>query len=146
MANPHPELSVTDMNKYLNMTQVDLQAEVNTQAAITAQLKRQEATMLQDRLDLRSRLTTPPSADDAEVRDNIARITGNIADNEREIAYSEAVFQLLTRLLPTTTSTTSTSSTPTTTATTASTSFSTSTPTGSTTSTTTTNTTFMATA
>ena len=56
MANPNPELSVTDMNKFLNMTQVDLQAEVNAQAAITAQLKRDEATMLQDRLDLRARL------------------------------------------------------------------------------------------
>ena len=132
MSNPNPELSVTDMNKFLNMTQVDLQAEVNAQAAITAQLKRDEATMLQDRLDLRARLTNPPAPDDAEVRDNIARITGNIADNEREIAYSEAVEKLLRRLLPTPT----TSSTPTT----ATTSPSTGTSTGSTTSTTTTTT------
>ena len=132
MSNPNPELSVTDMNKFLNMTQVDLQAEVNAQAAITAQLKRDEATMLQDRLDLRARLTNPPAPDDAEVRDNIQRITGNIADNEREIAYSEAVEKLLRRLLPTPT----TSSTPTT----ATTSSTTGTPTGSTTSTTTTTT------
>ena len=133
MSNPDPQLSVTDMNRFMNMTQADLQAELNAQAAITAQLKRNEATLLQDRLDLRDRLTTPPAPDDAEVRDHIQRVRGNIADNEREIAYSEAVERLLTRLLPTTTS-----STPTTTATTAATSFTTSTPTGSTTSTTTT--------
>ena len=87
MSNPNPQLSVTDMNRFMNMTQADLQAEVNAQAAITAQLKTDEAAMLQDRLDLRARLTTPPAPDDAEVRDNVARITGNIADNEREIAY-----------------------------------------------------------
>ena len=141
MSNPNPQLSVTDMNRFMNMTQADLQAEVNAQAAITAQLKTDEAAMLQDRLDLRARLTTPPAPDDAEVRDNVARITGNIADNEREIAYSEAVEKLLRRLLPTptTSSTPMTSSTPTT----ATTSSTTGTPTGSTTSTTTTTTSTM---
>ena len=117
MSNPNPQLSVTDMNRFMNMTQADLQAEANAQAAITAQLKTDEAAMLQDRdLDLRARLTTPPAPDDAEVRNNIQRITGNIADGEREIAYSEAVEKLLSRLLPatTTSSTPMTSSTPTT--------------------------------
>ena len=132
MANPDPQLSVTDMNRFMNMTQPDLQAELNAQAAITAQLKRNEANLLQDRLDLRDRLTTPPAPDDADVRNDIQRVTGNIADNEREIAYSEAVEKLLRRLLPTPT----TSSTPTT----ATTSSTTGTPTGSTTSTTTTTT------
>ena len=74
---------------------------MDSSSAITAQLKTDEAAMLQDRLDLRARLTTPPAPDDAEVRGNVARITGNIADNEREIAYSEAVEKLLRRLLPT---------------------------------------------
>ena len=101
MSNPDPQLSVTDMNRFMNMTQADLQAELNAQAAITAQLKRNEATLLQDRLDLRDRLTTPPAPDDADVRNDIQRVTGNIADNEREIAYSEAVEKLLRRLLPT---------------------------------------------
>ena len=86
MANPDPQLSVTDMNRFMNMTQPDLQAELNAQAAITAQLKRNEANLLQDRLDLRDRLTTPPAPDDADVRNDIHRVTGNIADNEREIA------------------------------------------------------------
>ena len=126
------------MNRFMNMTQADLQAEANAQAAITAQLKTDEAAMLQDRMDLRARLTTPPAPDDAEVRNNIQRITGNIADGEREIAYSEAVEKLLSRLLPatTTSSTPMTSSTPTT----ATTSPTTGTTTGSTTSTTTTTT------
>ena len=141
MSNPNPQLSVTDMNRFMNMTQADLQAEANAQAAITAQLKTDEAAMLQDRMDLRARLTTPPAPDDAEVRNNIQRITGNIADGEREIAYSEAVEKLLSRLLPatTTSSTPMTSSTPTT----ATTSPTTGTTTGSTTSTTTTTTSTM---
>ena len=82
------KLPIADMTKYLNMTPEDLQMEANATAQITAQLKRQETSFLQDRTDLRNRLTVPPAPDDAEVQADIARISGSIVDNERELALS----------------------------------------------------------
>ena len=80
------------------MNDPELEVEQGATSTITAQLKARERGFLQERSDLRARITAPPSADDATVQQEILRVSGDIMDNEQEIARNNIIASLIAKL------------------------------------------------
>ena len=91
-------IPVTEISRFLNLNDNELEVEQGATATITAQLKANERTFLQQRSDLRARLTVPPSADDDEVQQELLRVTGDIQDNEEQINRNNAIVTLIAKL------------------------------------------------
>ena len=91
-------IPVTEISRFLNLNDSELEVEQGATATITAQLKARERTFLQQRSDLRARLTVPPSADDDEVQQELLRVTGDIQDNEEQINRNNAIVTLIAKL------------------------------------------------
>ena len=91
-------IPVTEISRFLNLNDNELEVEQGATATITAQLKANERTFLQQRSDLRARLTVPPSADDGEVQQELLRVTGDIQDNEEQINRNNAIVALIAKL------------------------------------------------
>ena len=91
-------ISAQDLDKYLKMNDPELEVEQGATSTITAQLKARERGFLQERSELRARITAPPSADDATVQQEILRVSGDIMDNEQEIARNNIIASLIAKL------------------------------------------------
>ena len=91
-------IPVTEITKFLNLNDSELEVEQGATATITAQLKNRERTFLQERSELRARITVPPSADDDAVQQELLRVTGDIRDNEEEINRNNAIASLIAKL------------------------------------------------
>ena len=91
-------ISVNEITKFLNLNDSELEVEQGATATITAQLKNRERTFLQERNDLRTRITVPPSADNDTVQQDLLRVANDIKDNEEEINRNNAIASLIAKL------------------------------------------------